>query len=109
MNIKVPEGLVRRMQRLSEGEDDCLAELLDDLLKQHDAAPPKYATLADLGRHARMMNATPAPEEIQLASYGEELQDIMNVEFPEYLMRRRDREPILDAPDSAQQPSEART
>ena len=89
MYIEVPENLARRIHKLAQGEDECLAELLGIVIDRYDANPPKYATLGDLQRHAqetikRYETDRPA-HAVETAPRGRE---VLSVDFADNLASR---------------------
>ena len=77
MYIEVPENLARRIHELAQGDDERLAELLGVVIDKYDENPPKWATLADLVRHAdafrERMNNESSSDTLNAASHDREV------------------------------------
>lgn len=90
MTIEIPEDVALRLETLAKDNDadigDLLRDLVDRYAAEHDSDEKKWATLADLARHAKQMNmASTAP-----VNTAERSRDILNTEFVDYLKSRLD-------------------
>lgn len=90
MSIEIAEDIALRLEALAKSKDADISELLRDMLASYqdkgDADEKKWATLADLARHAKELNmASPAPVDTAGRS-----REILNTEFADYLQSRID-------------------
>ena len=88
--IRIPEEMARKLHAIVKREDAELAEAVGEAIDaQSDDRP--WATMADLVRHADMVNArrdnNSSPEMVDDAARSRE---ILNTEFPDYLASRVD-------------------
>lgn len=90
MAIDIPEDVALRLQQLAEQHDTDLGDLLRDMIERYAKERPtddkRWATLADLARHAKLMNmASPKP-----VNTAERSREILNTEYADYLKSRID-------------------
>ena len=90
MTIDIPEDVALRLEQLAEQRDTDLGDLLRDMIeryaKERTADDKRWATLADLARHAKLMNMA-SPEPVNTA---ERSREILNTEYADYLKSRID-------------------
>lgn len=86
MALDIPAELAQRLEEAAEARGLSAGDYLEDLLD--GAAPPEkqWATLADLARHAKLLNMA-SPEPVDTA---ERSREILNTEFADYLKSRID-------------------
>ncbi len=91
MMLDIPDNIARRLQALAERNDrrveDVLSEILDQIESKACTDETQWATLADLARHAKLMNMA-SPHAVNI---DESSRDILNTEFADYLQERIDR------------------
>lgn len=88
MIIEIREDLALRLQALAERDgadlDNMVHRTLMDLVSQREKDGRRYATLADMARHAKELNmASPQP-----SNTAERSREILNTEFVDYLKSR---------------------
>ena len=83
MALELPAELEQRLEEAAENRGLSVCDFLEEILASH---PPKrkWATLADLARHAKMMNMS-SPEPVDTAYRSRE---ILNTEYVDYLKSR---------------------
>ncbi len=90
MTIDIPEDIALRLEKLAKQNDAEVADLLRDLLERYanesETDDKKWATLADMARHAKELNMA-SPEPVDTAGRSRE---ILNTEFADYLQSRID-------------------
>lgn len=90
MTINIPEDVALRLQQLAEQQDTSPGDLLRDMIeryaKERSPEDKRWATLADLARHAKQMNMA-SPEPVNTA---ERSREILNNEYADYLKSRID-------------------
>lgn len=90
MTIDIPEDVALRLEELAAQRDTSPGELLRDMIeryaKERAADDKPWATLADLARHAKLMNMA-SPEPVNTA---ERSREILNTEYVDYLKSRLD-------------------
>ena len=91
MTIDIPDDVALRLEQLSEQEDADIGDLLRDMLERYvderDAKDKRWATLADMARHAKTLDMA-SPEPVDTAGRSRE---ILNTEYADYLKSRIDR------------------
>lgn len=90
MTIDIPEDVALRLEQLAEQRGTGLGDLLRDMIERYakERTPDNksWATLADLARHAKLMNmASPGP-----VNTAERSREILNTEYVDYLKSRID-------------------
>lgn len=90
MTIDIPEDIALRLEALAEQNDADINDLLRDMLARYEADcetdDKRWATLADMARHAKELNMS-SPEPSDTAGRSRE---ILNTEFADYLQSRID-------------------
>ena len=90
MNYEIREDLAKRLEALAERDGADFNIMVHMILMNHVTEREKdgkrYATLADLARHAKELNmASPRP-----SNAAERSREILNTEFVDYLQSRID-------------------
>ena len=85
MNIVIPEEITQQLEQLATQHDVEVVVLLEQLVKRY-TPDKKWATLADLARHAKELNMS-SPEPVNTA---ERSREILNTEYVDYLKSRID-------------------
>lgn len=85
MNIVIPEEFTQQLEQLAAQHDVEVVVLLEQLVKRY-TPDKKWATLADLARHAKELNMS-SPEPVDTAGRSRE---ILNTEYVDYLKSRID-------------------
>ena len=84
MALELPAELEQRLEEAAEERGLSVCEFLEQWLDT--VAPRRPATLADLARHAKMMNmSSPHP-----VNTSERSREILNTEYVDYLKSRID-------------------
>ena len=90
MTIDIPDDIATRLKQLAAQNDADINDLLRDMLARYEAdcetGDKRWATLADLARHAKELNMS-SPEPGDTAGRSRE---ILNTEFADYLQSRID-------------------
>ncbi|MDE2821370.1 MAG: hypothetical protein OXT68_04810 [Chloroflexota bacterium] len=90
MTIDIPEDVALRLEELAEQHDadpgDLLRDMIERYAKERLGDDERWATLADLARHAKEMNMA-SPEPVNTAKRSRE---ILNTEYADYLKSRID-------------------
>jgi len=90
MTIEIAEDVALRLEALAKAKDADISDLLRDMLASNetelDTDEKRWATLADLARHAKELNMA-SPEPVNSA---ERSREILNSEFADYLQSRID-------------------
>ena len=90
VNIELPEDVAVELQDLAVRQNTEIGDILRDLLDRRRDEPDnggkRWATLADLARHAKLMNMA-SPQPVDTADRSRE---ILNTEFADYLKGRVD-------------------
>ena len=90
MTIDIAEDIALRLEALAKSKDADISDLLRDMLASNeielDTDEKRWATLADLARHAKELNMA-SPEPVNSA---ERSREILNTEFADYLQSRID-------------------
>ena len=85
MGIDIPEEFTQQLEELAAQHDVEVVVLLEQLVKRY-TPDKKWATLADLARHAKELNMS-SPEPVDTAGRSRE---ILNTEYVDYLKSRID-------------------
>ena len=90
MTIDIPADIARRLHALAERDNLEIDDLLRDMLERYpdngESDQKQWATLADLARHAKLMNMA-SPEVVDTA---ERSREILETEYADYLKSRID-------------------
>ena len=84
MNIDIPEGITQQLEEFAAQHDVEAVVLLEQLVKRY-TPEQKWATLADLARHAKELNMA-SPEPVDTAGRSRE---ILITEYVDCLYERR--------------------
>ena len=85
MTIDIPEEITQQLEQLAAQHDVEVLVLLEQLVKRY-TPEQKWATLADLARHAKEFNMA-SPEPVDTAGRSRE---ILNTEYADHLKSRID-------------------
>ena len=83
MTIDIPEDITQQLEDLAAQHDVEVLVLLEQLVKRY-TPEKKWATLADLARHAKELNMA-SPEPVDTSGRSRE---ILNTEYADYLYER---------------------
>ena len=90
MTIDIPEDVALQLEELAKRNDAGIGDLLRDMLARYandsENNEKRWATLADMARHAKELNMA-SPEPVDTAGRSRE---ILNTEFADYLQSRID-------------------